>query len=45
MFCKNCGREIDQKTLKKLMEEKDGSVTAAGQCRDVRWVLGTDRCQ
>ena len=24
MFCKNCGREIDQKTLKKLMEEKDG---------------------
>ncbi len=32
MFCKNCGREIDQKTLKKLMEEKDGSVVCS-KCR------------
>lgn len=29
MFCKNCGREIDQKTLKKLMEKKDGSVVCS----------------
>ena len=29
MFCKNCGREIDQKTLKKLMEQKDGSVVCS----------------
>ena len=32
MFCKNCGREIDQKTLKKLMEQKDGSVVCS-KCR------------
>ncbi len=32
MFCKNCGREIDQKTLKKLMENK-GEPVVCSKCK------------